>query len=103
MANLLAPNTQEVDEFALPSDDAPEPRPRPPAAWDGWLRRTRRIVNLWALVYDDEWCLGMSQRVASLERLHEDHPTVFPDELIMDVREEFCWRFLEGCTRSCGH
>jgi hypothetical protein len=46
VADFPAATTQELDEFMVPSSDTPETRPRPPATWDDWLRRVRRIVNL---------------------------------------------------------
>ena len=90
-----AATTQELDEFMVPSGDTPEARPRPPATWDDWLRRVRRIVNLWVLVYGEEWRAVMAQCTADLERLHEEHPTTFPREVIKDIWEELCWRFWE--------
>jgi hypothetical protein len=102
-ADFPAATTQELDEFVVPSDDTPEVRPRPPATWDDWLRRTRCIVNLWALVYGEEWRPVMSQCANDLERLHEDHPTVFPKDIIMDVWEELCSDSGKSFERLCGH
>ena len=90
-----AATTQELDEFMVPSGDTPEAKPRPPATWDDWLRRVRRAVNLWALVYGEEWRPVMTQCATKLEQMHDDHPTTFPREVIKDIWEELCWRFWE--------
>ena len=52
-------------------------------------------MNLWALVYGEEWRPVMTQCAADLEKLHDDHPTVFPKEIIKNMWEELCWRFWE--------
>ena len=37
----------------------------------------------------------MMQCAADLERLHDEHPTTFPREVLKDIWEELCWRFWE--------
>ena len=59
------------------------------------MRRVRRAVNLWALVYGEEWRPFMTQCATKLEQMHDDHPTPFPREVIKDIWEELCWRFWE--------
>ena len=87
-ADFPGATTQQLDEFFVPSDDTMEPKPRPPVTWDDWLRRTRRSANIWSLVYGEEWRAPLSKCLADLEAMHEDHPTVFPKDVIMDLWEE---------------
>ena len=87
-ADFPGATTQQLDEFFVPGDDTMEPKPRPPVTWGDWLRRTRRSANIWSLVYGDEWRAPLSKCLADLEAMHEDHPMVFPKDVIMDLWEE---------------
>ena len=98
--DFVGATAQELDEFIVPGDDNPEQRPRHPITWDDWLRRARRAVNIWALVYGEEWRGPLGKCLADLEQIQEDHPTVFPREVVMDIWEELHWRFWEEIRLS---
>jgi len=94
-SDFTAHTAQELDEFTVPSDDAAEQRPRPPATWDDWLRRVKRAIGIWALVYGEEWRPQLTACIDGLERLGDEHPTIFPREALKDIWEELAWRFWE--------
>ena len=83
-ADFPGATTQELDDHLVPQDDTLEARPRNPATWDDWLRRARRGINVWSLVYGEEWRRPLTACLEGLERLHEEHPTVFPQYVIQD-------------------
>jgi len=86
---------QELDDYVVATDDTPEPRPRLPATWGDWLRRTKREANIFALVYGEEWRTPLGECLRILEGMNDDSPDVFPREVVKDIWEELMWRFWE--------
>ena len=93
--DFQAATTQGLDEFVPASDDVMESKPGHPASWDDWLRSARCGINAWALVYGEEWRKPLTQCIDGLERLHEEHPTIFPKAVVQDTWEELHWRCWE--------
>jgi len=94
-ADFTSTTAQEMDEFVVPTNDTAEARPRPAATWDEWLRRARRGVNVFAMVYGEEHRPKMMACLEELAALQEEQPTMLPKQVAQDIWEELHWRFWE--------
>ena len=85
----------QLDDFRLPQEGNVEPKPRYPPTWDNWLKQARRGINIWCLVYGEQYREEMTACLAGLERMHEAEPNRFPREQVKNFWEELHWRFWE--------
>ena len=95
VTDFVPTTAQELDEFIVPTDDHVGDRPKVPAVWEDWLKRARRAAAIWALVYGEEWREPLMNLVTDLEKLADEHPTVFPQRELRNLMAELMWRFWE--------
>ena len=93
VADFPAVSAHELDDYVVPTSETMEGKPKFPPTWDDWLRRARRGINAFALIYGEAHRGRLSTCLDELERMQEENPTMLPRPVVHDIWEELHWRF----------
>ena len=98
VADFISFTDAELDSYAWETSRpkaTADIRPAPPTRLEEWEARVRRHIDMWCLVYGEEW-RGVKTRAAQLlATWHTGAPHQWPLTVMMDCWEELHWRFLE--------
>lgn len=98
VADFIAFTDAELDSYAWEASrpkTVVETRPAPPTRLEEWEARVRRHIDMWCLVYGEEWRSVKTRAAHLLATWHSGAPHQWPLTVMMDCWEELHWRFLE--------
>eukprot|EP00434_Breviolum_minutum_P012254 symbB.v1.2.010803.t1/scaffold712.1/size170421/2 len=98
VADFIAFTDAELDAYAWETSRpkvVTETRPAPPTRLEEWEARVRRHIDMWCLVYGEEWRSVKTRAAHLLATWHTGAPHQWPLTVMMECWEELHWRFFE--------
>lgn len=98
VADFISFTDAELDAYAWETSRpkaTSETRPAPPTRLEEWEARVRKHIDMWCLVYGEEWRSVKTRAAHLLSTWHTGAPHQWPLTVMMDCWEELHWRFIE--------